>query len=118
MLKSQRTRFVLFALFALAPSVARGQAARPESFGIERYLNIRSATSPAFAPRGDRVMFLMNTTGTAQVWSVAGVGGWPEQLTAYEDRVDFVEWSPAGTGLIFGQAVGGNENAQFYWLAP
>jgi dipeptidyl aminopeptidase/acylaminoacyl peptidase len=118
MLKSPRTCLLLLALLAPLPSVARGQGAQHEPFGIERYLNIRSATSPAFAPRGDRVMFLMNTTGTAQVWSVAATGGWPEQLTAYEDRVDFVEWSPAGTGLVFGKAVGGNENAQLYWLAP
>ena len=118
MLKSPRTCRLLFALLALLPSAARGQAARPEPFGIERYLNIRSATSPAFAPHGRSVMFLMNTTGTAQVWSVAAGGGWPEQLTSYEDRVDFVEWSPTGAGMIFGKAVGGNENAQLYWLAP
>src|SRR5918912_2268765 len=117
MLKSQRTRLLLFILLVLSPSGARAQAVRPEPFGIERYLNIRSATSPSFAPRGASVAFLMNTTGTAQVWSVAMSGGWPEQLTAYEDRVDFVEWSPAGTGMVFGKAVGGNENAQLYWLA-
>ncbi len=118
MLKAQRTRLLLFALLVLSPFAARGQAARATSFGIERYLNIRSATSPTFAPDGRTVAFLMNTTGTAQVWSVAPTGGWPEQLTAYEDRVDFVAWSPAGTGMIFGKAVGGNENAQLYWLAP
>src|SRR5918912_3838666 len=117
MLKSQRTRLLLFILLVLSPSGARAQAVRPEPFGIERYLNIRSATSPSFAPRGASVAFLMNTTGTAQVWSVATGGGWPEQLTAYEDRVDFVSWSPAGTGMLFGKAVGGNENAQLYWLA-
>src|SRR2546423_965665 len=106
MSKSQRTHLLLFVLLALSSSVARAQAARAEPFGIERYLNIRNATSPTFAPRGASVTFLMNTTGTAQVWSVALGGGWPEQLTAYEDRVDFVAWSPAGTGMIFGKAVG------------
>jgi dipeptidyl aminopeptidase/acylaminoacyl peptidase len=60
----------------------------------------------------------MNVTGTAQVWSVAAAGGWPEQLTFYTDRVDFVRWSPDGTGLLFGKARGGDENAQLYWMSP
>lgn len=89
-----------------------------ERFGIERYLNIRSAGSPAFSAQGDRVAFLTNITGTPQVWMVNAAGGWPEQLTYYTDRVDFVSWSPDGTGLIFGKARGGDENSQLYWLAP
>ena len=108
---------------------ARAQEARPAARassaaeplgdpGIERYLNIRSATSPALSPAADTVAFLLNVTGTPQVWSVPAAGGWPEQLTFYADRVDFVEWSPDGAGLLFGKAVGGNENAQLYWLSP
>lgn len=89
-----------------------------ERFGIERYLNIRSAGGPTFSANGDRVAFLTNITGTPQVWMVGAGGGWPEQLTYYTDRVDFVRWSPDGTGLIFGKARGGDENAQLFWLAP
>ncbi len=89
-----------------------------ERYGIERYLNMRSASSPALSPNGDRVAFLTNITGTPQVWMVDARGGWPEQLTFYTDRVDFVEWSPDGANLIFGKAVGGNENSQLYLLSP
>lgn len=89
-----------------------------ERYGIERYLNIRSASSPALAPGGDRVAFLTNITGTPQVWMVGAQGGWPEQMTFYSDRVDFVEWSPDGAGLVFAKARGGDENAQLFWLAP
>jgi dipeptidyl aminopeptidase/acylaminoacyl peptidase len=89
-----------------------------ERFGIERYLNIRSASSPAFSASGDRVAFLTNITGTPQVWMVGAGGGWPEQLTYYNDRVDFVRWSPDGTGLVFAKSRGGDENAQLFWLAP
>ncbi|HZG51636.1 MAG TPA: S9 family peptidase [Pyrinomonadaceae bacterium] len=95
----------------------RGSARRAEGFPIERYLNIRSATSPTLAPGGDRVAFLLNVTGTPQVWSVGAAGGWPEQLTFYTDRVDFVRWSPDGAGLLFGKARGGDENAQLYWMS-
>lgn len=49
---------------------------------------------------------------------VAAGGGWPEQMTFYPDRVDFIEWSPDGAGLLFGKAQGGNENTQLFWLSP
>jgi dipeptidyl aminopeptidase/acylaminoacyl peptidase len=119
MLKPQRTFLaVVMLLNAGLMTSAPAQSVPHERYTIDRYLNIRSATSPALAPRGDRVVFLMNTTGTAQVWAVAPTGGWPEQLTFYQDRVDFIEWSPDGSGLLFGKAVGGNENAQLYWMSP
>ena len=87
-------------------------------YGIDRYLNIRSASSPTLSPDGDRVAFLTNITGTPQVWMIGANGGWPEQMTFYSDRVDFVSWSPDGTGLIFAKSRGGDENAQLFWLAP
>jgi dipeptidyl aminopeptidase/acylaminoacyl peptidase len=89
-----------------------------ERFGIDRYLNMRSASSPTFSLNGDRVAFLTNITGTPQVWTVGAGGGWPEQLTYYADRVDFVRWSPDGTGMVFAKSRGGDENAQLFWLAP
>jgi dipeptidyl aminopeptidase/acylaminoacyl peptidase len=105
------------------PRGTREQAHVPRAsdapgFTIERYLNIRAASSPALAPGGDRIAFLLNVTGTPQVWSVPATGGWPEQLTFYTDRVDFVRWSPDGTGMLFGKSRGGDENAQLYWMSP
>jgi dipeptidyl aminopeptidase/acylaminoacyl peptidase len=123
-----RATLALLLCFALPP-LARAQTNAQNvklrastraggDFPIERYLNIRAASSPTLDARGERVAFLMNVTGTAQVWSVAAAGGWPEQLTFYTDRVDFVRWSPDGTGLLFGKARGGDENAQLYWMSP
>ncbi|MBA3248623.1 MAG: S9 family peptidase [Pyrinomonadaceae bacterium] len=108
----------LVSICLLCAASAPAQSARQEQFSIERYLNIRSAGSPALSPRGERVAFLINITGTPQVWMTDAAGGWPEQLTFYNDRVDFIDWSPDGAGLIFGKAVGGNENAQLYWMSP
>ncbi|MGI9105903.1 MAG: S9 family peptidase [Pyrinomonadaceae bacterium] len=110
-----------FALCAFAGAQETAPARHSDAragFPIERYLNIRTATSPTLAPKGERVAFLTNVTGTPQIWSVAATGGWPEQLTFYADRVDFVEWSPDGTGFIFGKARGGDENAQLFWMSP
>jgi dipeptidyl aminopeptidase/acylaminoacyl peptidase len=89
-----------------------------DAYGIERYLNIRSANSPSLDPAGERVAFLTNITGTPQVWMINASGGWPEQMTFYPDRIDFVSWAPDRSGLIFAKAVGGDENSQLYWMAP
>ncbi|MCM3873717.1 MAG: S9 family peptidase [Pyrinomonadaceae bacterium] len=107
-------------LLSLYPAL-RVKAQNPgtrEPFGIERYLNIRTATSSALSPAGDQIAFLTNISGTPQVWMVSAEGGWPDQLTFFPDRVDFISWSPDGSGLVFGKSIGGDENAQLYWMAP
>ncbi|ELY53344.1 S9 family peptidase [Natronolimnohabitans innermongolicus] len=86
------------------------------SYEIERYLNIRSAYGASFGPDGDRLSFLMNTTGTSQVWTLEEPRGWPEQRTFYDERVTFASWSPERPELIFGMDEGGNEKAQLFRL--
>ena len=109
---------LLAACLGPRPASAQSPGAAAGQFGIDRYLNIRSSTSPALSPNGDRIAFLTNITGTPQVWMVDAKGGWPEQMTFYDDRVDFIRWSPDGAGLVFAKSKGGDENAQLYWLAP
>ncbi len=86
-------------------------------YDVERYLNIRNAYGASVGPEGDRVAFLMDTTGVPQVWSIDGPGRWPEQHTFYEERVTFVSWSPERPELVFGMDQGGNEREQLYRLA-
>ena len=86
------------------------------TYDIERYLNIRSAHSGSFGPDGESLAFLMDTTGTAQVWTVDGPGEWPVQRTFYEDRVTFVDYSPEREEIAFGKDQGGNERAQLFTL--
>jgi dipeptidyl aminopeptidase/acylaminoacyl peptidase len=119
--KSLTTFFIAFTFIVCAQHIIAQDSskARRENYAIAQYLNIRSATSPTFSPDGRRIAFLLNETGTPQVWIINADGsGEPRQLTNYPDRVDFVAWSPTSDWLIFGKAVGGNENAQFYLLAP
>jgi len=78
----------------LAANTEAQTAALNESYSIDRYLNIRSANSPSLDSAGERVAFLTNITGTPQAWMVGAAGGWPEQMTFYPDRVDFVSWAP------------------------
>jgi hypothetical protein len=109
-----RATLALFLLCAVLPHVARAQAAggqsagtgKPpqasaraaEGFPIERYLNIHAASSPALAPGGRPRGVSVERDGHAAGVERRGAGGWPEQLTFYTDRVDFVRWSPDGAG--------------------
>lgn len=86
-----------------------------QTYTIQQYLNIKSATAPTFSPDSKSIAYLTNTTGTSQVWTVALTMGVPKQLTNYDDNVSFVKWLPDG-GMIFGKAKGGDENTQFFWM--
>ncbi|ELY83982.1 S9 family peptidase [Natrinema altunense] len=86
------------------------------SYDIERYLNIRSAYGASFGPDGERLSFLLDTTGTPQLWTLEEPRGWPEQRTFYDERVTFASWSPERPELIFGMDEGGNERAQLFRL--
>ena len=84
------------------------------SHDIERYLNVRSASGASFGPNGDRLGFLLDSTGVPQVWSLTAPGGWPDQHTVFEERVTFVSWSPSRPEFVFGMDEGGNERAQLH----
>ncbi len=103
--------------FAFAFASVLYVSAFAQNYSIERYLNIRSASSPTLSNDGKRLAFLTNITGTSQVWMMDASGGYPEQITAYQDNVGFVEHSPGGNGLVFGKARGGDENTQFFWMS-
>jgi len=89
-----------------------------QSYTIQQYLNIKSAGSPTFSPDGKRIAYLTNVTGTSQVWVIDLPNGTPKRLTNYDDNVSFVRWLGDGSGLIFGKAIGGDENTQFLWMKP
>jgi len=93
-------------------------AAGAQTYTIQQYLSIKSAGSPQFSPDGRRIAYLTNATGTSQVWVTDVVNGKPVQLTHFDDNIGFVRWLPDNSGMIFGKAVGGNENTQFFWMTP
>ncbi|MFB6178389.1 MAG: prolyl oligopeptidase family serine peptidase, partial [Halorientalis sp.] len=82
---------------------------------VERYLNIQSAYGASIGPEGT-VAFLMDTTGTPQIWTLDEAGSWPEQRTFFEERVTFCSWSPERRELAFGMDEGGDEFTQLFRL--
>ncbi|HMB49271.1 MAG TPA: S9 family peptidase, partial [Natronoarchaeum rubrum] len=86
------------------------------AYSIDRYLNVRSAYGSSFGPDGERLAFLMDTTGVPQVWTLDGPRQWPTQRTFDEERVTFVDWSPERAELAFGMDEGGNERQQLFLL--
>ena len=86
------------------------------TYDIERYLNVRSAYGASFGPRGERLAFLMNTTGVPQIWTLTEPREWPEQRTFADERVTFASFSPERPELAFGMDEGGNERAQLFRL--
>ncbi len=93
-----------------------------EQYSFERYLNARMAFGASFAPDGQRLTFLTNITGVAEVWSIpidmaAATPPWPEQLTFVGDRVGSASYSPKADVLMVSADVGGSEHMQLYLLS-
>ena len=109
-----------------APALAHlpaGQAAAPRAAGpvqypIQQYLQIRSASGGTFTPDGKDLVFSTNITGVSQLWRVGAAGGWPHQLTFFEDSVRWASRPPAGDKLLFGKDHGGDERVQLHLIRP
>ncbi len=87
-------------------------------YDMARYLNIRSATGASYSPTTDDIVYLSNVTGTNQVWKHPARGGWPEQLTFFDERVQEVKWSPRGDVVLFTRDAGGDERTQLWLMDP
>jgi len=89
-----------------------------QQYDVERFFNIRSASSPSFSTEGAWITFLTDITGANQVWRVPTEGGWPHQVTFYSEPVRMVEHHPREELIVFSMDSGGNELVQLYLAAP
>src|SRR5260370_40215626 len=85
---------------------------------VSRMARIGACYSPSFSPDGTQIAFISNLNGRPQVWKTALDGGWPELVTALDDQINRVIWSPAGDWLAFMLAPGGGMNQQVYFVSP
>jgi dipeptidyl aminopeptidase/acylaminoacyl peptidase len=113
-------RFSVYLLVLLLPvaTVATQADTAALSADIARMARIGSCFSPSLAPDGRTIAFITNISGSPQIWTVPATGGWPTQITAFNDQVNGVSWSPAGDWLAFSMAPGGGLNNQIYLIRP
>ena len=80
------------------PLFCRARTGVPSGDELERSVTlmarIRSANSPAFSPDGNTIAFISDLNGLPQVWTVSSQGGWPDLVTALDDPVSGLSWSP------------------------
>ncbi len=74
--------------------------------------------SPSIAPDGEQLAFVSDLTGAPQVWRMPTGGGFPAAVTAFEEQVSRVIWSPDGAWLAVEAAPGGGMNSQIYIVQP
>ncbi len=108
----------LAASLVLAASPAPAAPADELESTVARMARVGFATSPSFSPDGRRVALVANLSGLPQVWIVPAEGGFPVAVTALEDPVGGVEWSPDGAHLAFTVAPGGGVNEQVWVVRP
>ncbi len=77
---------------------------------------IGSCTLPSFTVDGKEILFISNMSGLPQVWKISATGGWPIQLTSYNDPVTNLSCSPNGDLVAFVLAPGGGLNTQIYLM--
>jgi dipeptidyl aminopeptidase/acylaminoacyl peptidase len=86
---------------------------------VTRLAKIGSCTSPSFSPDAKRLAVVCNLSGLPQLWTVPVEGGWPTQVTALDDQVSGVAWSPVDPEVLaFLLAPGGGLNEQVYLVRP
>lgn len=79
-------------------------------------IDIPGCRSPAPHPTDDRIAFLGDASGMAQVW--LWQDGAARQLSYHHEPVNSVLWSPDGTRLLFTADCGGDERWQIHLLDP
>ena len=108
--------------FALAVALPHTRAAAADEDELARAValmaKVGSANTPSFSPDGRSIAFVTNISGLPQVWTMPAAGGYPVLVTAFDDPVGFVRWSPDGRWLAFNVAPGGGLNEQIYVAHP
>src|SRR5437867_4046550 len=111
-------RYLRFLFMAIVTAASPLLGAGALETSVALMARVGSCTLPAFSPDGKQIVFVSNLSGSPQIWSVATEGGWPTQLTAPDDPVGGVRWSPDGKWLAFTGAPGGGMNVQVYLMRP
>jgi dipeptidyl aminopeptidase/acylaminoacyl peptidase len=104
---------------ALAPAAAGDdEAGAALTRAVTALAKVGNASSGVWSPDGQRVAYIANLSGLPQVWVIAAAGGYPKQVTAFDDPAGGVAWSRDGKTLAYSLAPGGGLNSQIYFTSP
>jgi dipeptidyl aminopeptidase/acylaminoacyl peptidase len=82
-----------------------------------RYLDIRGAGAGRWSADHSEIAFTATWTGTGQKWRMPAAGGFPQQITYFNDAVDLCDFSPHDPRLmVTAFDSGGNERSQIFLL--
>jgi dipeptidyl aminopeptidase/acylaminoacyl peptidase len=102
---------LLFSLRAVSQELSKEL-----TFKVEMLAKVGSCSSPSFSPDGKEIAFISDISGSPQLWKVKSEGGWPIQLTNYNDPVSSAFWSPVSNKVAFQLNPGGGMNGQVYLI--
>jgi dipeptidyl aminopeptidase/acylaminoacyl peptidase len=85
---------------------------------VRRFVSAPVCWRPSLSPDGSRLAFISNLSGQFQAWTVAADGGWPAPVTAMDEAVMGLAWSPDGRWLLLVVAPGGGNNTQVHVVRP
>ncbi len=108
-MKKTLSFLILIAVYHLFTFTAFSQ-----QYSIEQYLAIRGATSASYSFDDGRIYFLMNNTGTLQLYYVNKPGDVPVQFTKFNERISGYEPNPVNSYILAESDIGGSEYDQFY----
>lgn len=94
------------------------ESARAISEAIALMAKVGRCWSPSFSPDGAQIAFVSDLTGSPQAWRIPLAGGFPAAVTAFDEQVSRVIWSPDGEWLAVESAPGGGMNSQIDIVRP
>ncbi|MCY4062417.1 MAG: S9 family peptidase [Chloroflexi bacterium] len=94
------------------------ESTRKVSEAIALMAKVGRCWSPSFAPDGSELAFVSDLTGNPQVWRTPAAGGFPAAVTAFDEQVSRVIWSPDADWLAVESAPGGGMNSQIDIVRP
>jgi dipeptidyl aminopeptidase/acylaminoacyl peptidase len=112
-------RRLAFLLLCLSlPIFAQSKSADDIKAAVTRMARVSRCGSPSFSPDGKSLAVVCDMSGLPQIWTLPVEGGWPTLITAFDDPVSGVSWSPNSDWLAFSIAPGGGMNSQVYLAKP